>query len=59
MGRWLVVPEAMIAIHNLLGWKCDAAALHHENGVSAVYGLGYQQPFHSYGDAGQSLHTPV
>lgn len=47
----LVAPEVVMAMHDLLNWRCDAAALNHENGVSAVYGLGYQQPFHIYLEA--------
>lgn len=44
----LVAPEVLIAIHDLLDWRSDIAAGNHENGVSAVYGLGFADPFHTY-----------
>jgi hypothetical protein len=44
----LVMPEVMVAIHDLLDWRSDIAAGNHENGVSAVYGMGFDDPFHTY-----------
>lgn len=47
----LVAPELMMAMHDLLDWRCDTAAQNHENGVSAVYGLGVEDAFHTYLEA--------
>ncbi|KAJ5128732.1 hypothetical protein N7526_006898 [Penicillium atrosanguineum] len=44
----LVVPEMIMAMHDLLDWRSDMAARNHENGVSAVYGLGFKDAFHTY-----------
>ncbi|KAJ9481858.1 hypothetical protein VN97_g11599 [Penicillium thymicola] len=46
-----VLPEVEIAMHDLLDWWSDLAAGNHENGVSATYGLGIQNPFHEYLEA--------
>ncbi|BAE57076.1 unnamed protein product [Aspergillus oryzae RIB40] len=47
----LVITEVEIAIHDLLDWRSDVAAGNHENGVSAAYGLGIEDPFHAYLEA--------
>jgi hypothetical protein len=47
----LVAPEVMMATHDLFDWRSDAAAGNYENGVSAVLGLGYEDPFHAYLEA--------
>lgn len=44
----LVAPEAMMAMHDLLDWRSDLAGRNHENGVSATYGLGIEDPHHDY-----------
>lgn len=47
----LVVPEVMMAIHDILDWRCDAAAENYENGVFAVYAMGAEDPFRTYLEA--------
>ncbi|KNG81825.1 hypothetical protein ANOM_010265 [Aspergillus nomiae NRRL 13137] len=47
----LVITEVETAMHDLLDWRSDVAAGNHENGVSAAYGLGIQDPFHAYLEA--------
>lgn len=47
----LVSPELIMAMHDLLDWRSDTAAQNHENGVSAVYGLGFKEAFHTYLEA--------
>jgi hypothetical protein len=32
-----IMPEVMMAMHDMLDWRSDVAAGNHENGVSAVY----------------------
>jgi hypothetical protein len=44
----LVAPEVMMATHDLLDWRSDAAAGNHENGVSAMLGLGCEDAFDNY-----------
>ncbi|KAJ8133151.1 hypothetical protein O1611_g472 [Lasiodiplodia mahajangana] len=44
----LVAPICMMAMHDLLDWRCDVAAGNHENAVSAVYGFGVASPFHAF-----------
>ncbi|KAI8948601.1 hypothetical protein F4801DRAFT_604141 [Xylaria longipes] len=44
----LVAPIVMMALHDLLDWRCDVAAGNHENSLSAVYGFGIASPFHSF-----------
>ncbi|RDW79120.1 uncharacterized protein DSM5745_05972 [Aspergillus mulundensis] len=51
LGEGLIGPKVAIAMHDLLDWRCDAAAKNHENGVSAIYGLGVPDPFHVYLEA--------
>lgn len=41
-------PMMMIAIHDLLDWRSDTAAGNHENAVTATYGLGINDPFHTF-----------
>ncbi|KAJ2987553.1 hypothetical protein NUW58_g4443 [Xylaria curta] len=43
----LVAPVVMMAMHDLLDWRCDVAAGNYENAVSAVYGFGIDSPFHA------------
>ncbi|KAI0439796.1 hypothetical protein F4803DRAFT_568043 [Xylaria telfairii] len=43
----LVAPIVMMALHDLLDWRCDTAAGEHENAVSAVHGFGIASPFHA------------
>lgn len=47
----LVSPQLIMAMHDLLDWRSDTAAQNHENGVSAVYGLGFENAFHTYLEA--------
>ncbi|KAF3392959.1 hypothetical protein DPV78_009546 [Talaromyces pinophilus] len=47
----LVMPEVMMAMHEMLGWRSDVAAGNHENGVSIGYGMGFEDPFHPYLEA--------
>lgn len=47
----LVAPLVMMAVHDLFDWRSDAAAGNHENGVSALYGLGIKTPFYTYLEA--------
>ncbi|KJZ71007.1 hypothetical protein HIM_09618 [Hirsutella minnesotensis 3608] len=47
----LVSPTVMMAMHDLYDWRSDTAAANHENGVSAVYGMGMNDPFHAYLEA--------
>lgn len=47
----LVAPELIMAMHDLLDWWSDTAAQNHENGVSAVYGLGVEDAYHTYLEA--------
>lgn len=47
----LTTPICMMAAHDLLDWRSDTAASNHENGVSAVYGLGFKAAFHTYLEA--------
>ncbi|CAD6441810.1 d30e9f3d-078b-4005-9029-f380fe65a38f [Sclerotinia trifoliorum] len=47
----LIGPISMMAAHDLLDWRSDTAAGNHENGVSAVYGLGNEAAFHTYLEA--------
>lgn len=47
----LAMPEVMMAMHDMLDWRSDVAAGNHENGVSAVYGIGFEDPFHAYLEA--------
>ncbi|KAF7857028.1 hypothetical protein EAF04_009788 [Stromatinia cepivora] len=47
----LTTPISMMATHDLLDWRSDTAAGNHENGVSAVYGLGIEAAFHTYLEA--------
>ncbi|KJZ75241.1 hypothetical protein HIM_05435 [Hirsutella minnesotensis 3608] len=47
----LVAPEVMMAIHDILDWRSDAAAGYPENGIMAMYGLGHKAPFHIYLEA--------
>ncbi|KAF9884071.1 hypothetical protein FE257_002301 [Aspergillus nanangensis] len=51
LEKSLVCPKVMMAMHDLLDWRCDAAAKNHENGVFAACGLGCQDPFHEYLEA--------
>ncbi|KAI0450976.1 hypothetical protein F5B21DRAFT_528306 [Xylaria acuta] len=44
----LVAPIVMMALHDLLDWRCDVAAGNHENAVSAVHGFGIASPFHAF-----------
>ena len=37
-----------MATHDLLDRRSDTAAGKHKNGVSAVYGIGVETPFHTY-----------
>ncbi|CEL11808.1 hypothetical protein ASPCAL14904 [Aspergillus calidoustus] len=44
-----VMPIIIMAMHDLLDWRSDTAAGNHENGVSALYGLGeVNDPHHVY-----------
>ncbi|KAL2839326.1 hypothetical protein BJX68DRAFT_258910 [Aspergillus pseudodeflectus] len=44
-----VIPIIIMAMHDLLDWRSDTAAGNHENGVSALYGLGeVNDPHHVY-----------
>jgi hypothetical protein len=47
----LIAPEVMMAMHDIMDWRSDIAARNHENGVSAVYGLGMKDPHHTYIEA--------
>ncbi|APA09834.1 hypothetical protein sscle_05g046040 [Sclerotinia sclerotiorum 1980 UF-70] len=47
----LIGPMSIMATHDLLDWRSDMAAGNHENGVSAVYGLGIEAAFHTYLEA--------
>ncbi|TRX95684.1 hypothetical protein FHL15_003238 [Xylaria flabelliformis] len=47
----LVAPLVMMALHDLLDWRCDVSAGNHENAVSAVYGFGIEAPFHAFLEA--------
>ncbi|KAI9373393.1 hypothetical protein BJX61DRAFT_533161 [Aspergillus egyptiacus] len=47
----LVAPEVMMAVHDLLDWRSDSAAGNHENALSAVCGIGVEEPFHTYLEA--------
>lgn len=47
----LVMPEVMMAMHDMLDWRSYVAAGNHEHGVSAVYGMGFNGPFHTYIEA--------
>ncbi|KAI0530350.1 hypothetical protein GGR58DRAFT_239463 [Xylaria digitata] len=44
----LVAPIVMMALHDLLDWRCDVAAGNYENSLSAVYGFGVASPFHAF-----------
>ena len=47
----LVAPELIMSTHDLFDWRSDAAAQNYENGVFAAYGLGFEDPFHTYLEA--------
>lgn len=47
----LVMPEVMMAMHDMLDWTSDVAAGNYENGIYAVYGMGFEDPFHTYLEA--------
>ena len=44
-------PMMMIAVHDMLDWRSDTAGGNHENAVTATYGLGVKEPFHSFLEA--------
>lgn len=48
VGVGLVAPLVMMAAHDMLDWRCDAAAGNYENSLSAVYGFGVENPFHAF-----------
>lgn len=47
----VVAPQVLTGTHDLFDWRSDTAAGNHENGVSGVYGLGIEDPFHAYLEA--------
>ncbi|KAJ2981646.1 hypothetical protein NQ176_g1896 [Zarea fungicola] len=53
----LVSPMIMMALHDLYDWRNDTAGNNHENGVSAVQGLGFKDPFHVFLEA--TIHKAV
>ncbi|KAM0280090.1 hypothetical protein ACHAQH_004286 [Verticillium albo-atrum] len=44
----LAGPAAVMAAHDIFDWRSDAAANSFENGITAVYGMGIEDPFHAF-----------
>ncbi|KAL2753072.1 hypothetical protein ACRALDRAFT_1066003 [Sodiomyces alcalophilus JCM 7366] len=57
LAEGLITPQTLTATHDLFDWRSDTAGGNHENGVTALYGLGVKDPFHTYLEAILELAT--